>query len=461
MAFEEDRPQIVTDLTTGSIPRHVVRFSLPMLAGSALQVAYSVVNAVWVGLLGTGALAAVTVSQPVIYVLIALAAGLTLGANILVSQYVGTHELGRVRDTVRTAVWLTAGLSLVLLAAGQLYADRLLRLMNTPADTFPTALAYLHVYLWTLPFGFAIFLLGSLLRGIGDSRTPVYFQVVSVLLNAVLDPLLIFGPGRLPALGLTGAAWATFIAQAAAVAALAVYTARRRPLVWPAWPLRPHPAIAGLLLKIGLPAMVQQSTVSISLVAITGVVSTFGTVTDAAFGAALRIDGVAFLPALTIGMAVSTLAGQNIGAGRLDRVRQVFWWGLALSGGISLLITLVVISMPATLLRAFSAAPEVLAIGSGYLRIVGITYVLYAVMFVSNGIINGAGHTLATTLITVLALGGLRIPLAFLLPRYLPGPTGVWVAMLASVAVGMLLSLAYYAAGHWQTAVVKETPGAT
>ena len=167
---------------------------------------------------------------------------------------------------------------------------------------------------------------------------------------------------------------------------------------------------------------------------------------------------MAFLPALTIGSAVSTLSGQNIGALNFDRVRQVFWWGILESGGISLAIFIVAMSIPQFFLRAFLNDPQVIAIGVGYLRIVGITYTLYAVMFVSNGVINGSGHTVPTTLITIANLWGVRVPLAWLLPQYFHGVRGIWIAMTVSVGAGMLMSLAYYATGRWKAPVIKKMP---
>ena len=444
------------DLTTGSIPRHVIAFSLPMLAGNGLQIAYSLINGFWVGkFLGTDALAALTVSVPAIFVLIGMAAGLTLATNVLVAQHVGARDWARVKGVVQTSVALAAGVSALLLTLGLVFADRLLRVTGTPAEIFPAALHYMRIVLWTMPFSFGIFLIGSMLRGIGDSKTPVYFQAVSVAMNVALDPLLMFGWAGFPKLGLNGTAYATIISQAAAVVALVWYVPRRRPLVTPDWRrLRVDGATAWLLVKIGFPAMIQQSVVSISMMVLIAFVNRFGARTDAAFGAALRIDQVAFLPALTVGLAVSTLAGQNIGAGRFERVGEVFRWGLLLSGGICLVIAVLAMTIPAVFLRGFVSDPQVIAIGAGYLRIMGISYVLYAVMFVSNGVINGAGHTVPTTLITVITLWGVRLPLAATLPHYLHHETGIWYAMVSSVACGALLSLAYYFSGRWRQPII-------
>jgi len=428
-----------------------------MLIGSALQTGYSLVNAFWVGnYLGTNALAAVTVSFPATFVLIAVASGLTLASNILVAQYMGARHLENVKNVVQTSTALIGLLSVLFLALGLGYAGDLLRLMNTPPDVFPVALNYVRVYFWTLPFGFSIFLLAALLRGIGDSKTPLYFQAASILLNLILDPLLIFGLAGFPKLGLNGTAVASVAAQAAAVVGLVFYIPRYRPIVSADWRrLRIDPRTGWLLMRIGFPSMIQQSVVSVSLLFVISFVSAFGATADAAFGAALRIDQVAFLPALTIGLAVSTLSGQNIGALEYKRVAEVFRWGLFISGGISLGISLLTMSYPRPLLKIFLNEPEVIEIGASYLRIVGITYTLYAVMFVSNGVINGSGHTVATTLITLVNLWGVRVPLAALLPQYTHNIEGIWIAMTVSVGGGMTVSLLYYFSGRWKKPVIK------
>jgi len=446
------------DLTVGSIPRNLIVFSLPMLLGSVLQTAYSLVNAFWVGkYLGADALAAVTVSFPVVFVFIALGIGLTIATNILIAQYVGAKEWDKLKNVVQTSSLLVGCLSLVFVACGLALTPAILRLMGTPAEIFQPALHYLRIFLWTIPLGFGIFLIGAMLRGIGDSRTPLYFQAATVVLNAILDPLLIFGLLGFPKLGLNGTAYASILVQAAGVLGLIIYVPYFRPLVSPDF-RHPHFDLrtAWLLVRIGFPAMIQQSVVSVSMFFIVRFVSAFGAEADAAFGAALRIDQVAFLPALTIGSAVSTLSGQNIGAMKIERVRGIFWWGILISGGISLAISIATMSFPQLFLRAFLNDPQVLEIGVHYLRIVGITYTLYAVLFVSNGVINGAGHTVPTTLITILNLWGVRVPLAAILPRYTHSVRGIWTAMTLSVATGMVLSLVYYTVGRWKTPVIRK-----
>ncbi|MBZ4395521.1 MATE family efflux transporter [Myxococcus sp. AS-1-15] len=454
------KPSFGRDLTTGSIPRHIVAFSIPMLVGSFLQTAYSFVNAIWVGrFLGTEALAAVTVSFPVVFVLFSIGMGLTMATSILVSQSYGARRMDELRRVVDSSTLLIYALGLVLTLLGEWLAPTILTLMATPPEIHAESVSYLRIFLLSMPLGFGLFLTRSLLQGVGDSKTPLYFQAASLLLTTVLDPILIFGWMGLPKLGLNGTAWATVVSQLLALTALIIYLRKKDVPVAPRMPRLGHLGPTTLkTLRIGVPAAVQQSLVSIGMVFVTGIVNSFGEVATAAFGAASRIDQIAFMPAMTFGMAVSTLAGQNLGAGRYDRVQEIFKWGCLFSGGITLLISLVAVSFPEALLRIFISDPAVIAPGVSYLHIVGTTYVLFALIFVSNGIINGAGRTFVTTVFSLVSLWVVRVPVAYWLSHRMNSVTGVWLAMALSFAVSLAVSMAYYFSGRWRTPLVKKAP---
>ena len=438
----------------------MLMFALPMLAGTALQVAHSVINAIWVGqFLGESALAAVQVSVPVVFVLIAAGAGLTLATNILVSQRYGRGDMAGVRMAVRTSTTLVAVAALALLIAGQLAAGPILLAMQTPPDLLPIAANYLRIFLLSLPLWFCMFLTRSMLQGIGDSRTPLYFQAMGVLLNAGLDPVLMLGLGPIPAMGLNGTAWATLIAQSLAVTSLIVLLRRRNNLVAPRLGLKRFDwATAGLTIKLGLPSAVQQAFISMSMVFVTGVINGFGQSAIAAYGVSSRVDQLLFMPAMTFSLAIATLTGQHIGAGKLERIRAIFGWGCVLSGGVTLAGSILVVTLPELVLRMFTPEAEVIRLGSQYLRIVGVCYIFFAFMFVSNGIINGSGHTLVATVITIVALWGVRVPVAYLVARPLHDLHIVWYAIAASFGVSMTLSLLYYLSGRWKQAVDPTAP---
>ncbi len=447
------------DLTTGSIPRHMVAFSLPILIGSALHTAYSFVDAIWVGhYLGRSALAAVTVSFPVVFVLVAVGGGLTMATGILVGQHYGARDAQQMRRVVDSSVVLMGGLSVALTLGGSVLAPHILRAMDTPAAVLPLATGYMRIFLLGIPFGFGLFLTRSMLQGIGDSATPLYFQGGAVMLNIILDPLLMLGWLGFPRLGLDGAAWATVVSQGLALAALLVHLKRRHSPVAPSFHrLRVHWPTAWVTVRIGTPAALQQSLVSISMVFVIGIVNRFGESATAAYGAASRVDQLAFMPALTLSLAVSTFTAQNIGAHKFDRVRATFWWGLALAGSVTLLASILALTIPATLLRIFTSDPAVIRIGIGYLRVVGACYICFAALFVSNGVINGAGHTFVTALISLVSLWVVRVPFALYLSNRLGDVRGIWYAIAASFAVTMCASLGYFSSGRWRRPVGRAS----
>ena len=452
------RPGFGRDLTTGSIPRHMIAFSLPMLLGSFLQTAYSFINAIWVGrFLGTSALAAVTVSFPIVFALFSVGMGLTMATGILVSQNYGARKMDELRRVVDSSTVLIYSLSIVFTVLGELFAPSVLRAMDTPAEVFDSSVSYLRIMLVSLPFGFGLFLVRSMLQGVGDSKTPLYFQFGSVLLTTVLDPVLIFGWLGMPKLGLNGTAWATLFSQALVLVALIAYLRAKQTAVAPTFPRLSHLGpTTWKILRIGLPSAVQQSMVSIGMVLVTGIVNGFGEVATAALGAASRIDQIAFIPAMTFGMAISTLAGQNLGAGHHHRVKEIFWWGCLLNGGVTLLISGAAVVFAQGLLMIFVKDAPVIELGVAYLHIVGACYVLFALLFVSNGIINGAGHTLTTTLFSLISLWVFRVPGAWWLSHYMGSVKGVWYAIALSFAVSLCTSMTYYFSGRWKRALGKK-----
>ena len=445
------------DLTEGSILGHLVKFSIPMLLGSALQVGYILVNALWVGNgLGSEALAAVTVSFSVYYVLIAIATGLTLAASILVSQAFGAKDMEQLQRVVNNSVVLIGSISMGCLVAGLLWSDELLAVMNTPDNLVPAALHYLHIMMLSTPFLFGMFLAAALLRGTGDSVTPLYYQGGAVLLTAILDPVLMFGWLGFPRLGVYGTAYAAVSAHIIMLIALLFHIKATKHIACPDWRgLKLDKATSILTMRIGVPSMLQQTLVAAGMVAIIGLVNNFGSDGTAAYGIALRMDLLAMLPGSTIGMAVSVIAGQNIGAQRFDRVRSVFWNGLLLSLGTTLVISGAVLLMPGLIMKIFVTDPEVIAIGSMYLRILAVGYIFFAVTYVSNGIINGSGHTLVTTLFILISLWVIRLPLAAALSHITGRIESIWIAIVVSFAALTLASVAYYALGGWQQSLVK------
>lgn len=442
------------DFTTGSIPRHLIAFSWPLFAGNLLQAFYNVVDSIWVGhFVGANGLGAVSVSFPVIFALIALVVGLTMATTTLVAQFKGAGRHDMVRKVNGNSVLLLVYLGTLTTVVGLSVSGPLLRLINTPADIFPMAHQYLTVFLLGLPLMFIYNAVSAILRGLGDSRTPLRFLFYATVINVILDPVLIIGIGPIPALGVGGAALATVIAQGVATVIGVRYLVRIGLLKVDSW--RIDRELTRTTFRIGIPAGVQQSLVSLSIVAVSSLINRYGADVVAGFGAANRIEQFAFLPAMSVGLAVSALVGQNLGAGRDERVGQIVWWSSALSTGITFAVMLVVLALPEVLLRLFTSDPAVLQHGGEYLRIMAFSYIPMALMFTIGGVMRGAGDTAANMWITLGSLWLVRVPLAWYLSSGLGlGIRGVWWAMLASPIAGSLLNYLYYRTGRWKRHVV-------
>lgn len=433
-----------------------------MLAGNAIQTAYSFVNGIWVGkYLGNAELAAVTNSMPIMFVLMAVAVGLTIGTGILAAQYAGAKEWDRFRLLVQPSTVLIIISSLVLTVVGIIISPWIMRQIQSPPDVYPMAVSYLRLSLISVPFMFVLFLLASMLRGIGDSKTPLYFQAGALIMTAALDPVLMFGLLGFPRMGLNGTAVATIVMQILCLVTVLFYVKRKGHIVAPDWSkLRVHWPTGSLILRISLPSVLQQSLISLGMLAVMRFVNAFGQNAATAFGAALRIDQLAFLPTMTFSVAISTMTGQNIGANRLHRVKETFWWGLLVSGGSAFAISVFAVLMPEMLVKLFikDYNPEVILMGASYLKIVGCCYVFMGVMFVSNGVINGAGYTLITSLISLVTLWMARIPLAAYLTSRMHRVEGVYYAIAISILAAACISTLYYFSGKWKRPIIRHQP---
>jgi putative MATE family efflux protein len=288
--------------------------------------------------------------------------------------------------------------------------------------------------------------------------TPLIFTSISMGMNAVLDPFLIGGFGPFPSHGLNGAAYATLISQATSLAISIVYLNRKNQTIIAFNPRRlsldRH--ITFMLFKMGIPSVVQQSLASISILFITTFVNAFGSTATNAFGAVGRIDMFVFLPAMSMSMAVSTMTGQNLGSNKPKRVKDIFKWGIILTSSITIFVSLIVVFLSKPILIMFGLGNDanVMNIGISYLHIVGSCYVFFSIMFISNGIINGAGHTITTMVFSLFSLWIIRVPFSWLLSKTGLGITGIWIAGSLSFVIAMIVSLTYYFSGRWKRSII-------
>jgi len=446
------------DLTEGSIPRHLLSLAVPMLLANLLSTGYNIVDAIWIGrFVGKEAIGAVAVSFPVMFIFIGVAAGATMATTVLVSQFYGARNMPMVSKTISTSFTISIAMSILFAVIGIFTVNDILHLLGTPESVFPLAASYMRINFYCFPFLYLTFLVTSILRGVGDTKTPLYFMVVGVSVSSILDPFMIIGIGPFPEMGIDGAAWASMIGMAAGLAVGVIYFWRKDSVLIKGVNLLSIDLhITKLIIKIGFPSMIQQSAIALGVATITTLVNSFGASAIAAFGAGGRVDSLAFLPAQSMGLAVATITGQNIGAGRYDRIPGIFKWAIIITLSITLFFAALFVSIPQMLLMPFTTDSEVIALGSNYLRIAGPPITFLAIMLVSNGIINGAGHTLTTLIFTLIAVWGIRIPSATIMSKTALGINGVWLSFSIAFFFTMCLSLIWYKSGRWKKAVIRH-----
>jgi putative MATE family efflux protein len=453
------------ELTSGSIPRRRFTFALPILLGNVLQSINGSVNAIWVGnFLGTAALTATNNSNIVMFLLLGAVFGVTMASTILIAQSVGARKVDEARRVVGTSASFFFGLSLLFSLIGLWLSPAILAWMGTPADALPLGVTYMRVMFLALPASYAFFFVNAALRGAGDSRTPFAFLVLSVVLDIVLNPLLIFGLGPFPEMGIAGSATATLVAQFVSVAALIGYIYRKRnPLTLrraDAHLLRVDWGIVRTIVVKGIPMGLQMIVLSSSMVIFMRFVNQFGSDTAAAFAAAQQLWNYVQMPALALGAAVSSMAAQNIGAGLWDRVRETARFGVLynfLLTGVPVVL-LYLASRPAIGIFLPADSPAI-GIAVHLNLIVLWSFPLFGVSMVLSGVVRAAGAVVAPLLILAFALLVVRAPLAWLtVDRW--GVDAVWWSFTISAIVAMTLTVGYYLGGSWRSARMSVAPGA-
>jgi len=456
----------VKDLTQGSEGRGILRFAAPMLLGHMFQQLYTFVDQIIVGrVLGKEALASVGASFPILFTLIALIIGIATGGTIVISQFFGARDFKKVKRAIDTIFIVMAVSSVIMTVVGIRFTEDIFRLINLPEELMETAVAYFTIYVSGLVVFFGYNSVAAVLRGLGDSITPLYFLVLATVLNIGLDLLFIVKFGW----GVQGAALATIIAQGVAFMVAVFYLNSTHELI--KFNLREFAFDRGIFkqtLRIGLPTGLQQTFVAVGMLALMRIVNGFGTDVVAAYTAAGRLDSLAIIPSMVFSTALSTFVGQNIGAGKIERVKKGLSRTLLMASAVALGTTALIIVFKTPLMGLFTTDQEVIRIGGEYLTIVTSFYLLFTGMFIYSGVMRGAGDTLIPMFITLFSLWIIRIPFAVFLSQenieFLGftirgmglGPEGIWWSIPSGWGFGMVLSFIYYKTGRWKTkSVIK------
>ncbi len=440
-------------LTEGPILRSLAALTVPIVFANILQTGYQLTDTFWVGRLGAGAVAAVSLSFPVVFLLISLGSGLGIAGTILVAQHKGRRDQERVNYVSAQTVVMMLAASVVVTVVGTLASAPAMRLMGAAPEVVRDAISYLRISFLGMVFLFGFFVFQSLMRGVGDVTTPMLIVLGTVLLNLGLDPLFIFGWGPVPAFGVSGAALATIGTQAVAMAVgFAMLLGGRRGIHVHLRDLRPDLGLAASMFRLGLPASIEQSTRALGLTAMVFLVATFPTTVVAAYGIGARILSFVIIPSLGLGMATTTLVGQNLGAGNSDRAEHIARLS-ALVGMVVLSLIGAVFFVAAIPITAFFVPGEtaVIAEGAHFIRLMALSFGFMGVQMVTSGTLRGAGATVSAMLLAIISLWVLRFPLALILSKGTAlGAVGLWWAFPISNVLAGLIALLWLLGGRWK-----------
>lgn len=430
------------DLTTGPVTRHLLATGGFMLVTMVFQTLYFLVDLYWVGRLGKEAVAAVGVAGNLMFVSLAVTQMLGVGTTVLVSHAAGRKDHERAALVFAQSQLLALVVAVVFLAVGLATLGPYVRALSADAATAAMAADYLRLFVPAIALQFGIVVMGAALRGTGNFKPGMVVQSVTVVLNMILAPFLIFGWGTGRPMGVSGAALATLVAVAVGTLWLATYFLRRDSylkftgLTW-----RPRTDLWAALLRVGLPAGAEFALMATYLFLVYVVSRPFGAEAQAGFGIGMRIIQAGFMPVVALGFAVAPVAGQNFGARRLDRVGEAFRSAVLMAAGLMLALAVLSHVAPAAMVRVFSRDPRVIAIGVEYLRIVSWSYVASGVVFVASSMFQALGNTVPALLSSFARIALVAVPV--LAVSRLPGfeLRWVWYLSVASIVLQMALSL--------------------
>ena len=437
------------NLSKGNVVKQLIFFALPFVISNLVQTLYSVADMIVVGHYnGTVSMSGVNIGSQVTNLMTILALGLSAGATVLIAQSIGAEKTKKLQKVIGTLFTSLLILAIIMTALMLIFHVQILELIKTPKESFKEASNFLNVTALGTIFIFGYNALSAIMRGMGDSKSPLYFVTIACLTNVILDLLFVGGFH----MGATGAGIATIISQALSMILCIIYLIRKR------FVFDFHLKSFGIdseqlkaLLKLGLPISVQNLIGNISFLFITAIVNSYGVTASAAVGAVGKYNGFAILPAIAMNAAISTMCAQNLGAGREDRARKTFVTGMIISCIISYSIFALTRLFPEQILGMFVKDEAMIRVGLPYLKAFSIDYLLVPIYFSMNGLFIGAGHTTYSLISYILSGIVIRMPMAFLLSDVVHlGLYGVGLAIPAATLSSILLNLWFYYSGRWR-----------
>jgi putative MATE family efflux protein len=443
------------DMTEGTPWKRIVEFAIPMLLGNIAQQFYNTADSIIVGkYIGDNALAAVGSAGPILNLLMVLFIGISTGAGIMVAQYFGAKDREKLSRSIGVCITLTAIASVFIMVVGPLIARPLLTLLNTPESIIDWCQGYLTIFFIGIA-GFNYYnILSGILRGLGDSVSALVFLLVSTFLNVILDIWFVAGFN----MGVPGVALATVIAQGVSAVLCVIKLMKMRDIFdFSIEMLRPVKEYSFRLIKLGLPSGLTHAIFALAMVAVQSLTNSFGEMVIACNVIVMRVDGLAMMPNFTFGNAMTTFAGQNVGARKIDRVDKGTGDGLRLAVGVSTVITAIILIFGKYLVRIFTDTSELVDLSMHMMRILAVGYIAMAVTQSLSGVMRGAGDTVTPMWISLITTIVLRVPIAYTIAYFTRSaayPTGrpesTYVSLLVAWVFGAIITTISFKKGKWR-----------
>ncbi|WP_417600693.1 MATE family efflux transporter [Owenweeksia hongkongensis] len=441
------------DLTTGSIFKSLVSLAWPIIMANVLQTMYQLIDTFWLGRLGANAVASVSLSFPILFLVLSLGGGLTLAGTVIVAQHKGANNQKKVNYSSSQTVMVIFLISILLAFVGYFSASPLMKFVGAGPEVFQDSVDYFQVSSWGFIFLFMFFVFQSLMRGIGEVFMPMYIVLATVLLNLLLDPLFIFGYGPIKGQGVAGAAVASIITQGlSAVAGLWILFRGSYGIRIQFSQMKPDFKWIKKLFQLGIPSSLDQSSRAAGMTVMVMLVTGYGSEIVAAYGVGARILSLVIVPALGFAMATTSLVGQNFGAGKIMRTEKV--------ANLSAMIALVGLTSVGLIFFFFAEAiiaffvpgdEQVIRDGALFIKIMAPSFGLLGVQQVLNGAFNGVGMTTVSMLISIFSLWIVRFPVAWMLSEKTTfSYEGIWWAFPASNLLAAIVAFAYFKSGSWK-----------
>jgi putative MATE family efflux protein len=447
------KASIEKNLTEGSVIKQLIQFALPFMLSNLIQTLYNVADMLIVGnYSGTVGISGVNIGGQVTFIMTNIIIGLTVGGTVVIAQYLGSGDRKSMSEAISTLITFlliaSVGFTVTMIAL----SDGILRLIQTPPESYRQARDYLNVTLMGTVFIFGYNAFSAILRGLGDSKRPLIFVSIACVINIFLD-LLFVGVFGMEA---KGAAIATVISQAISMILCIAYLKRSDfAFDFKLSSLRFYKKRFFMLMKIGIPISIQNVITNFSFLVLTTIANGMGVSESAAIGVVSKYNGFAILPAIAVGSSVSAMVAQNMGAGLVHRAKKTFHTGYVLALTVSVVVFAISRIFPEQILSLFDDDPEMIAAGVEYIKTFSIDYLIVPATFCLNGLITGSGHTIVSSIGGIMSSLGFRIPLAVLFGLILE--KGMWglglAAPIASFATGTALFI-YYISGRWKKGTV-------